>query len=160
MTCCKGFPLVLEVVGRSLCGEPLDTWRSRLLKLSEGQSIVNDEDEVRDCLQKSLDALDDKDTMLKEYFMDLGSFPEDHRIPATALIDMYAELHQLDHPIHAISNLHHLCSRNLLKLVITRYTSLLFVFIIVTLCFSLIILQLRLSAFHVISSEGGNSDTC
>ncbi|KAJ9669980.1 hypothetical protein PVL29_026510 [Vitis rotundifolia] len=119
--CCKGFPLALEVVGRSLHGQPVEIWRSTLMKLSEGQSIVNSEDELRNCLQSSLDALDDEDIMLKECFMDLGSFPEDQKIPATALIDMWAELHKLDKDgIYSISNLHKLCSRNLLNLVVTR----------------------------------------
>ena len=105
------------------------------MKLSEGESIVNSEDELRNCLQSSLDALDDKDIMLKECFMDLGSFPEDQKIPATALIDMWAELHKLDKDgIYAISNLQKLCSRNLLNLVVTRYTGLLFVFKAVTFC--------------------------
>eukprot|EP00261_Vitis_vinifera_P021431 XP_010652665.1 PREDICTED: probable disease resistance protein At5g66900 isoform X2 [Vitis vinifera] len=118
---CKGFPLALEVVGRSLHEQPVEIWRSTLMKLSEGESIVNSEDELRNCLQSSLDALDDKDIMLKECFMDLGSFPEDQKIPATALIDMWAELHKLDKGgIYAISNLHKLCSRNLLNLVVTR----------------------------------------
>ncbi|KAL6312763.1 hypothetical protein AAG906_020559 [Vitis piasezkii] len=118
---CKGFPLALEVVGRSLHGQPVEIWRSTLMKLSEGESIVNSEDELRNCLQSSLDALDDKDIMLKECFMDLGSFPEDQKIPATALIDMWAELHKLDKDgIYAISNLQKLCSRNLLNLVVTR----------------------------------------
>ncbi|XP_034691466.1 probable disease resistance protein At5g66900 isoform X2 [Vitis riparia] len=119
--CCKGFPLALEVVGRSLHGQPVEIWRSTLMKLSEGESIVNSEDELRNCLQSSLDALDDKDIMLKECFMDLGSFPEDQKIPATALIDMWAELHKVDKGgIYAISNLQKLCSRNLLNLVVTR----------------------------------------
>ncbi|KAJ9669983.1 hypothetical protein PVL29_026511 [Vitis rotundifolia] len=119
--CCKGFPLALEVVGRSLHGQPVEIWRSTLMKLSEGQCIVNSEDELRNCLQSSLDALDEEDIMLKECFMDLGSFPEDQKIPATALIDMWAELHKLDKDgIYAISNLHKLCSRNLLNLVVTR----------------------------------------
>eukprot|EP00261_Vitis_vinifera_P035364 XP_019076607.1 PREDICTED: probable disease resistance protein At5g66890 isoform X1 [Vitis vinifera] len=118
---CKGFPLALEVVGRSLHEQPVEIWRSTLMKLSEGESIVNSEDELRNCLQSSLDALDDKDIMLKECFMDLGSFPEDQKIPATALIDMWAELHKLDKGgIYAISNLHKLCFRNLLNLVVTR----------------------------------------
>lgn len=139
---CKRLPLALEVVGRSLHEQPVEIWRSTLMKLSEGESIVNSEDELRNCLQSSLDALDDKDIMLKECFMDLGSFPEDQKIPATALIDMWAELHKLDKGgIYAISNLQKLCSRNLLNLVVTRYTGLLFVFKAVTFClFSLIIL--------------------
>ncbi|KAJ9669988.1 hypothetical protein PVL29_026512 [Vitis rotundifolia] len=118
---CKGFPLALKVVGRSLHGQPVEIWRSTLRKVSKGESFVNSEDELRNCLQSSLDALDDKDIMLKECFMDLGSFPEDQKTPATALIDMWAELHKLDKDgIDAISNLHKLCSRNLLNLVVTR----------------------------------------
>ena len=126
---CKGLPLALEVVGRSLHGRPVEIWRSRLKKLSEGQSIVNSETDLRKCLQSSLDALNEEDVMLKECFMDLGSFPEDQKIPATALIDMWAELYNLDKDgVHAIANLHKLSSQTLLNLVVTRYTDLLFVF--------------------------------
>ena len=126
---CKGLPLALEVVGRSLHGRPVEIWRSRLKKLSEGQSIVNSETDLRKCLQSSLDALNEEDVMLKECFMDLGSFPEDQKIPATALIDMWAELYNLDKDgVDAIANLHQLSSRTLLNLAVTRYTDLLFVF--------------------------------
>ncbi|RVW57579.1 Retrovirus-related Pol polyprotein from transposon TNT 1-94 [Vitis vinifera] len=83
-------------VGRSLHGQPVEIWRSRLMKLSEGQSIVDSKTDLRKCLQSSLDALNDEDVMLNECFMDLGSFPEDQKIPATALIDMWAELYKLD----------------------------------------------------------------
>ncbi|CBI23286.3 unnamed protein product, partial [Vitis vinifera] len=118
---CKGIPLALEVVGRSLHGRPVEIWRSRLKKLSEGQSIVNSEIILRKCLQSSIDALNDEDVMLKECFMDLGSFPEDQKIPATALIDMWAELYNLDKDgIDAIANLHELSSRTLLNLAVTR----------------------------------------
>ncbi|XP_034689640.1 probable disease resistance protein At5g66900 [Vitis riparia] len=67
---CKGLPLALEIVGRSLHGRPVEIWRSRLKKLSEGQSIVNSETDLRKCLQSSLDALNDEDVMPKECFMD------------------------------------------------------------------------------------------
>ena len=121
------------MVGRSLNQQPLEIWRSTLLKLSEGQSIVDYEDELRNCLQSSVDVLHDFDMRLKECFMDLGSFPEDQKIPVTALIDMWAELHKLDQDgVYAVSNLHKLCSWNLLNLVVTRYTSFLFVFKIMT----------------------------
>ncbi|XP_059594418.1 probable disease resistance protein At5g66900 isoform X1 [Vitis vinifera] len=118
---CKGLPLALEVVGRSLHGRPVEIWRSRLKKLSEGQSVVDSEADLRKCLQSSIDALNDEDVMLKECFMDLGSFPEDQKIPATALIDMWAELYNLDKDgIDAIANLHELSSRSLLNLAVTR----------------------------------------
>jgi len=54
--------------------------------------------------------------------MDLGSFPEDQRIPATTLIDMWAELYNLDED-DAIANLHELSDRNLIEVVVTRYDS-------------------------------------
>ncbi len=54
--------------------------------------------------------------------MDLGSFPEDQRIPVPALIDMWAELYEPDEDcINAIANLHELTTRNLANLVRTRY---------------------------------------
>uniref|UniRef100_F6HWT3 NB-ARC domain-containing protein n=1 Tax=Vitis vinifera TaxID=29760 RepID=F6HWT3_VITVI len=57
-------------VGRSLHGQPVEIWRSRLMKLYEGQSIVDSETDLRKCLQSSLDALNDEDVMQKECFMD------------------------------------------------------------------------------------------
>ncbi|RVW63995.1 Non-lysosomal glucosylceramidase, partial [Vitis vinifera] len=53
---CKGFPMALKVIGKSLCCQSAEAWGC---------------------------------------FMDLGSFPEDQKIPATALIDMWAELFKL-----------------------------------------------------------------
>ena len=54
--------------------------------------------------------------------MDLGSFPEDQRIPVAALIDMWAELHKLDEVGNsAIHNLHNIATQNLANLVRKRY---------------------------------------
>ena len=59
--------------------------------------------------------------------MDLGSFPEDQRIPVAALIDMWAKLHKLDEVgNNAIHNLHKIAGRNLANLVRNRYTDPLF----------------------------------
>ncbi|CAI0554168.1 unnamed protein product [Linum tenue] len=119
---CKGFPLALKVVGRSLCGEPVDIWKKRESELSKVGSILEYSD-LLFCLQRSLDALDNT-PIIKECFKDLASFPEDHLIPATALIDMWAELYKLDeHGLQAVSNLHELSSRNLADLVVTRSDS-------------------------------------
>ncbi|RVX23780.1 hypothetical protein VitviT2T_010607 [Vitis vinifera] len=117
---CKGFPLALRVVGRSLCGQPAEAWESRLLTWSEGQSIFSSDSDLLPCLQSSLDALVDKG-ILKECFMDLSSFPEDQKIPAAALIDMWAELYKLHtDDVFAINNLQELSFRNLLSLVDAR----------------------------------------
>ena len=89
---------------------------------SDGQFFFNsDTGKLLDHLQKSLEFPKDKFT-IKECFMDLGSFPEDQRIPIAALIDMWAELYELDEGgIHAIANLHELTTRNLASLVMSRY---------------------------------------
>nr|XP_023875801.1 probable disease resistance protein At5g66900 [Quercus suber] len=117
---CGGLPIALKVIGGSLRGHLAGVWLSTLTKWSEGHSIFDSDAEVLDCLQKSLEFSADK-TILKEYFMDLGSFPEDQRISATALIDMWTELHEpSEKDVHAIANLHELHNRNLASLVMTR----------------------------------------
>ena len=86
----KEFPLAITVVGRSLCGKSAESWLKRASEL-KGASILNSEAALIDDLQSSLDALNEEGPYLKECFLDLGSFPEDQRIPAAALIDMWAE---------------------------------------------------------------------
>ena len=79
-----------------------------------------------DCLRKSLE-FSDHEVIFKECFMDLGSFPEDQRIPVAALTDMWAELHKLDDVgNNAIHNLHKIATPNLANLVRKRYTDPLF----------------------------------
>ncbi|XP_030956773.1 probable disease resistance protein At5g66900 [Quercus lobata] len=117
---CGGLPIALEVIGGSLCGQPVEVWQSEVMGWSEGHSIFDSDNEVLACLQKCLDFSADK-IILKEYFMDLGSFPEDQSIPATALIDIWTELHEPSkNDVHAIANLHELNSRNLASLVMKR----------------------------------------
>ncbi|XP_044470008.1 probable disease resistance protein At5g66900 [Mangifera indica] len=89
---CKGSPLALTVVGRSLCGRPAAVWKSKV-KEWQDTTIFPSNTDLLVCLQSSLDALNDK---LKECYMDLGSFPEYHRIPVTTLIDMWVELYKRD----------------------------------------------------------------
>lgn len=115
--CCRGFPLVISVVGKSLCRKSAAEWRKRVRECSKAVSILS-HDEILDCLQSSVEAFND-DVVAKECFMDLGSFPEDQRIPATTLIDMWAELYNLDED-DAIANLHELSDRNLIEVVVTR----------------------------------------
>ncbi|KAJ6916187.1 hypothetical protein NC652_018777 [Populus alba x Populus x berolinensis] len=114
---CRGFPLVISVVGKSLCRKSAAEWRKRLGECSKPASILSD-NEILNCLQSSVEALDDN-VAAKECFMDLGSFPEDQRIPAATLIDMWAELYNLDED-NAIANLHELSDRNLIEVVVTR----------------------------------------
>ncbi|KAM2622148.1 hypothetical protein TB2_026811 [Malus domestica] len=115
---CKGFPLAITVVGRSLSGEPIEIWQKRELELSKGFSILDSETELLLCLERSLDALDKE--IIKECFLDLGSFPEDQRIPAAALVDIWAELYDVDTDIECIANIYELTKRSLANLVVTR----------------------------------------
>ncbi|XP_042974682.1 probable disease resistance protein At5g66900 isoform X2 [Carya illinoinensis] len=119
---CGGFPLALKVVGKSLCGKPAVAWLVRVAKWSDGCSILDTdiESELLENLQSSLD-FKGPEMILGECFMDLGSFPEDQRIPVATLIDMWSELYEpVVDGIHAIANLHEINNLNLVSLVATR----------------------------------------
>ncbi|KAG2724543.1 hypothetical protein I3760_01G022800 [Carya illinoinensis] len=115
---CGGFPLAIKVIGRSLCGQSVEVWRSNAMKWSTGHSILSSNSDLLNCLEKSLDFLDDE---LKECFMDLGSFPEGQRIHVATLIDMWTELYGLDEDgNNAITNLNAISTRNLASQFVTR----------------------------------------
>ncbi|KAM1073582.1 hypothetical protein PS2_018312 [Malus domestica] len=118
---CKGCPLAIALVGRSLRGQPIEIWQKRVVEWCKGSSILDSDKDLLACLQSSLDALDKEKAIIKECFLDLGSFPEDQRIAAAALIDMWAELYGLDEEILTIANLHELTARSLANLVVTRH---------------------------------------
>ncbi|XP_057975738.1 probable disease resistance protein At5g66900 isoform X2 [Malania oleifera] len=116
---CRGFPLAIKVIGSALCGQPEEIWKTRMMELSDGQSIFESDSNLLDCLQISLDVLDRR-TILRECFLDLGSFPEDQRIHVPALIDMWTELYELDDDgVQTVANIHKLSARNLANLVVT-----------------------------------------
>ncbi|KAM7510333.1 hypothetical protein LguiB_009208 [Lonicera macranthoides] len=97
---CKGFPLALTVIGRSLYGKHLVIWDQRA--------------------KKCLDALDEK-PIAKECYLDLGSFPEDQKIAATVIMDMWAKLYgQDDEGAETLGNLLGLSFRNHVNLLPTR----------------------------------------
>ncbi|XP_050253766.1 probable disease resistance protein At5g66900 [Quercus robur] len=85
---CGGFPLALEVIGRLLDENPVEAWCSIAKNWSNSHYIFNSNSNLLDCLRKSLE-LSDHEVIFKECFIDLGSFPEDQRIPVSALIDMW-----------------------------------------------------------------------
>ncbi|TKY55749.1 disease resistance protein [Spatholobus suberectus] len=113
---CSGFPLALTVIGRNLKHQELIGWDNMAEKLSTGHSILDSNDYVLNCLQKSFDVLDAK---VAECFRDLGLFPEAQRIPAAALVDMWAELHD-ETDSSAMGKIHELFYRNMADIVVTR----------------------------------------
>ncbi|KAE9614333.1 putative winged helix-turn-helix DNA-binding domain, leucine-rich repeat domain, L [Lupinus albus] len=92
---CKGSPLAIKVIGRSLSHQPYKFWQKMVEELSQGHSIVDSNKELLTCIEKIFDVVEDK-SVTKECFMDLGLFPEDQRIPVSALIDIWIEGYGLD----------------------------------------------------------------
>lgn len=118
---CSGSPLALTVVGRSLYRQPEVKWISTVQNWSQGHSIYDTNMVLLSRLKTSLDALDGM-AVLKNCFLDLGLFPEDQRIPAAALMDMWVELYNLDEGgMYTLIYLHELSNRNLVNLTLVRF---------------------------------------
>ncbi|KAM0067616.1 putative powdery mildew resistance protein, RPW8 [Helianthus debilis subsp. tardiflorus] len=110
----KGLPLALTVAGASLGGQPAFKWKTILKKWSESGSMLQSNSDILHSLKSSVDALDELPNV-KECFLDLGSFPEDERVSATVLMDMWVVLYNLDDEGTSTSeNLHELSLRNLI----------------------------------------------
>ncbi|KAL6220459.1 hypothetical protein ACLB2K_008215 [Fragaria x ananassa] len=118
---CKGHPLAITVVGGSLRGQSIEIWKQRQIEWSKGSSILDSETELLLRLQSSIVVSDKEMAIIRDCFLDLGSFPEDQRIPVTALIDMWTELYeQLDEDTLCVAYLQRLTNRSLANLVVTR----------------------------------------
>ncbi|CAN8264116.1 unnamed protein product [Cochlearia groenlandica] len=112
---CNGFPIVIEVVGVSLNGRSLNTWKGQVESWSKGKTVLeNPQPTVLDCLQPSFSALESN---LKECFLDMGMFLEDQKIRASVIIDIWVELYGQGSSILCMKYLEDLASQNLLKLV-------------------------------------------
>lgn len=121
---CKGLPLVIKVTATSLSTRSRELWQKISKELSQGHSILDCNDELITRLEKMLDVLEDN-PVIKECFMDLALFPEDQRIPAAALIDMWTVLYGLDDDgREAMTIINKLDSMNLADLLIARYSEL------------------------------------
>ncbi|XP_042494197.1 probable disease resistance protein At5g66900 isoform X2 [Macadamia integrifolia] len=115
--CCDGFPLAITVIAKSLYQQHPVIWENMAKKLSKGSCILDFDENLRERLSASLDSLEK--TVL-DCFLDLSSFPEDKRIPASALINIWCELYELDDENEAFVILLELASRNLVNLVGSR----------------------------------------
>ena len=99
-------------------------WQRELKKWSKWDSSLLDfkDEELLLRLKSSLDVLGTEDPILKECFLDLGSFLEDTKIPVTALIDIWTEFHELEED-DATAYLFDLSRSNMANVVVTRYNS-------------------------------------
>ncbi|KAL0914626.1 hypothetical protein M5K25_014989 [Dendrobium thyrsiflorum] len=111
---CKGLPLALKVIGSSLRNQPPKIWASAKNRLSRGEAI-SDSHEIK-LLERMATSIEGLAGKLKECFLDLGSFPEDKKIPLDVLINLWMEIHDLDEE-DAFAILVELSNRNLLTLV-------------------------------------------
>ncbi|KAK4267309.1 hypothetical protein QN277_024107 [Acacia crassicarpa] len=116
---CKCLPLALEFIGRELRDKGIEELQKVQLEWSRGHSILDWNSKLLGHLQNSLDLLVDES--VRECFMDLALFPEDQKIPVSALIDIWTELHNLDEQgIYAMTFIHKLTELNLAAGIIVR----------------------------------------
>ncbi|XP_052487296.1 probable disease resistance protein At4g33300 [Gossypium raimondii] len=111
---CKGLPLALKVIGASLRDQPEMYWVSAKKRLTRGEPICEShENKLLERMAISVDYLNKK---VKECFLDLGSFPEDKKIPLDVLINIWVESHGIDEE-DTFAILVELSDKNLLTLV-------------------------------------------
>ncbi|KAK2660405.1 hypothetical protein Ddye_006938 [Dipteronia dyeriana] len=111
---CKGLPLALKVIGASLRDQPELYWRSAQKRLARGEPICEShESNLVDRMAISINYLPEK---VRECFLDLGSFPEDKKIPLEVLINVWVEIQDIDEE-EAFAILVELAERNLVTLV-------------------------------------------
>ncbi|XP_018846628.1 probable disease resistance protein At4g33300 [Juglans regia] len=111
---CKGLPLALKVIGASLRDQSELFWASAVNRLARGEPVSEPhERQLFEHLATSVECLPPK---VRECFLDLGSFPEDKKIPLDVLINMWVEIHDID-GIEAFAILVELSNKNLVTLV-------------------------------------------
>lgn len=120
--CCKNHPLTLSVVGGLLKGKNKANWLGMLKNLSEKkQSVFNMNEPKLLSLERSLNVFEEE-SVIKQCYLDLGLFPEDQKIAATMLMDMWVHLYKHDEEgLDTINQLFELSYKNLATLLPIRY---------------------------------------
>ncbi|XP_059065248.1 probable disease resistance protein At4g33300 isoform X2 [Cryptomeria japonica] len=91
---CKGLPVALQVIGRSLRDRDPMFWRSAKNKLSRGETISSYHEDLNERLKMAcIDELEDNE---KQCFLDLAAFPEGRTISANALLDIWVYVRGMD----------------------------------------------------------------
>ncbi|GJY48456.1 probable disease resistance protein [Tanacetum coccineum] len=122
VVCCKNHPLTLSVIGGLLNGKNISSWHGMLKNLSERkQSVLDLDNDTLLCLSKSLEVLEERS---KQCYLDLGLFPEDQKIAATMLMDMWVHLYKHDEGgLDTINQLSELSYKHLATLLPIRKNS-------------------------------------
>ncbi|KAL4558061.1 hypothetical protein LXL04_036257 [Taraxacum kok-saghyz] len=122
--CCKQHPLALTVIGGLLKGTNITNWLLMLKNLSDGQKSVLDLDEsIPHSLARSLEMFEEN-SVIKQCYLDLGLFPEDQKISATMLMDMWVHLYKDDEEgLETMNRLFELSYKNLATLLPIRKNS-------------------------------------
>lgn len=95
-------------------GQPPIVWLSAKNRLSRGEAI-SDSHEAK-LIERMAITVECLSPQVRECFLDLGSFPEDKKIPLDVLISMWAEVHDLEEA-DAFAILFELSDKQLLTLV-------------------------------------------
>ncbi|XP_049932618.1 putative disease resistance protein At5g47280 isoform X2 [Nymphaea colorata] len=110
---CNCHPLALEVIGKSLKNAEIGEWRSKAESLQNAQIF----DEYEKILRPLYTSLQDLTPTERECFMDLSSFPNNKRIRAAALMDMWVHTRgQNEDRSRAYNILMKLADRHLIEL--------------------------------------------
>ncbi|KAI3707797.1 hypothetical protein L2E82_36634 [Cichorium intybus] len=122
VNCCKKHPLALSVIGGMLKGTRIESWLNMLKNLSDGnRSVLDLNESILLCLARSLDVFEEE-SVVKQCYLDLGLFPEDQKISATMLMDMWDHLynHDDENGLATINHLFQLSYKNLATLLPIR----------------------------------------
>lgn len=123
---CYRVPLLLEPVGGFLKRKRVKVWRQNK-KLSK---VLGCDTKSFTSIKKYLDDVLEDKPIIKECFMDLGLFPQDHKISIAALVDIWTERqHKPDDDLdlrqlyedHAMNVVYDLTDWHLANIVVRRY---------------------------------------
>lgn len=100
----------------------MERWESISNKLSkQNKSVLDLHDSILVSLEKSLE-LFTEEPEIEQCYSDLGMFPEDQKIAATLLMDMWVHLYKHDKEgLDTINILSDISSKNLATLLPIRY---------------------------------------
>jgi len=96
---CKGLPLALKVIGRSMVGKTTrQEWEFQLKCLRESRQlpVQREEEALFGRLKLSYDNLDNDSPVCKECFLGFAAFPEDDEVQMHQLIKVWKALGLLD----------------------------------------------------------------